>query len=253
MILTGLSMAGANVDGFILSFVLPYVKCDLKLSLAEQGTLNSVPFAGLVLTSYFWGFLLDTCGRKRIISLASFGGFVFSFLSGFVTNIYLLLLLRFLSGALWVGFLRNYWHFKNNQNFYCIRLAGVPAGVFAYISEFHTSKTAGRAVAYASMYSFGFLISCPLLLMLVIPMDWTWNILGLDFKPWRLFVVCFAIVNLLNGIIFAFLPESPKFLLTMNQKGKALQVLRRVYAFNTGKSPEVTFDSFILFGKYFHG
>lgn len=40
--------------------------------------------------------------------------------------------------------------------------------------------------------------------------------------------------------MFAFLPESPRFLIVINEKEKALQVLRRVYAFNTGQPEEVS-------------
>lgn len=40
------------------------------------------------------------------------------------------------------------------------------------------------------------------------------------------------------------LPESPKFLLAMDEKEKALQVLRRVYAFNTGLPQEVAIIRF---------
>lgn len=100
IILSGLSMAGSALDAFVLSYALPYVKCDLKLSITEQGILNSVPYLGIILTAYFWGFLLDTWGRTKVVSIACFGGFLFSFVSGFVTNTYLMILLRFLSGAM---------------------------------------------------------------------------------------------------------------------------------------------------------
>lgn len=75
--------------------------------------------------------------------------------------------------------------------------------------------------------------------MLIMPMDWTWHIFDIDFKPWRLYLICNSFVNLFNGIVFTILPESPKFLLLMGQKEKALEVLRRIYAFNTGQPKEV--------------
>lgn len=53
---------------------------------------------GIVSTSM--GFFVDIWGRQKVVSLASFGGFFFSFLSGFVTNTYLVILFRFLSGAM---------------------------------------------------------------------------------------------------------------------------------------------------------
>lgn len=99
-------------------------------------------------------------------------------------------------------------------------------------------------MAYAAiMLNFmGILLS--LMAMLIIPMDWTWQLFTMDFKPWRLFLISISLLNLWNGIIFAFLPESPKFLLALNQPEKALQVLRKIYAFNTGQSEEVNLGFF---------
>lgn len=119
-------------------------------------------------------------------------------------------------------------------------LAGSQAGAFSYISEFHTSKTAARAVACSSILLSGLAMFMSPLAMIIMPMDWTWHIFSLDFKPWRLFMVCISFINLWNGIVFAFLPESPRFLIVINEKEKALQVLRRVYAFNTGQPEEVS-------------
>lgn len=62
-----------------------------------------------------------------------------------------------------------------------------------------------------------------------------------ELKPWRLFLLCTSMVNLLNAILFSFLPESPKFLLAMNRKQEALEVLSRVYAVNTGDPKDVIF------------
>lgn len=88
--------------------------------------------------------------------------------------------------------------------------------------------------------------------MLILPLDWTWHISSLNFRPWRLFLICMSFVNLFNGIVFAFLPESPKFLLAINEREKALQVLRRVYAFNTGQPEEVIFCyNFLSFFQFF--
>lgn len=64
-----------------------------------------------------------------------------------------------------------------------------------------------------------------------------------ELKPWRLFLLCTSMVNLLNAILFSFLPESPKFLLAMNRKQEALEVLSRVYAVNTGDPKDVIFFS----------
>lgn len=91
---------GAALENVNISYVLPYAKCDLKLTLAEQGVLSSVSYIGMLSTAYFWGFLTDTMGRQKILCTAAFGGFFFSFISSFVTNTYGLIALRFLCGAL---------------------------------------------------------------------------------------------------------------------------------------------------------
>lgn len=100
IILTGLSILSAGLENVNISYVLPYAKCDLKLTLSEQAVLSSVSYIGMLSTAYFWGFLTDNIGRKKVLCAASFGGFFFSFISSFVTNTYVLIALRFLCGAL---------------------------------------------------------------------------------------------------------------------------------------------------------
>lgn len=100
IVLVGLSLMGATVENMNISIVMSYVKCDLKLTVHEQGVLSSISFLGTLLTSYFWGFLTDTWGRRKVLAVGALGGFIFSFPSGLVTNIYVLIVLRFLSGAM---------------------------------------------------------------------------------------------------------------------------------------------------------
>lgn len=91
---------GAALENINVSYILPFAKCDLKLTIAEQGILSSVSFLGIVSTSYFWGFLVDTLGRQRVLCVAALSGFCFSFVSAFATNTLVLIFLRFLAGAL---------------------------------------------------------------------------------------------------------------------------------------------------------
>lgn len=51
---------GVVVENVNIGFVLPYVRCEMDISTAEQGLLNSVGYIGIVLSSHFWGFLADT-------------------------------------------------------------------------------------------------------------------------------------------------------------------------------------------------
>lgn len=91
-----------------------------------------------------------------------------------------------------------------------------------------------------SIFINGELIHLALSAIFILPMDWAIELYPFEFKPWRLFLVINSLLNLWNAIVFYYLPESPKFLLAMNRKDEALNVLRRVYTINTGKDKEVT-------------
>lgn len=127
-------------------------------------------------------------------------------------------------------------------------VAGSTSAGYSYISEFHSTATAPRAAAFISFgLNCGWLSMSPIAI-LIIPMDWTFSLYFVDFKPWRLFMLCTSFINLLNAILAYLLPESPKFLLAMNRKDEALDVLKRVYAINTGNSKNVMqFDSVRMF------
>lgn len=83
-----------------MAFVLPLAKCELNISNMEQGAINAIAFAGVVLTSHFWGFLSDTWGRKKVLQLALGGGFIFSAISSFSVTSLMLLITRFLVGVM---------------------------------------------------------------------------------------------------------------------------------------------------------
>lgn len=93
--MTGSSILGAAIENVNISYIMPFAKCDLKLTIGQQGALSSMSFLATISTSFFWGFLADTWGRRKVMSVAAF----FSFLSGFMTNIHVLIVLRFFASA----------------------------------------------------------------------------------------------------------------------------------------------------------
>lgn len=127
------------------------------------------------------------------------------------------------------------------------RLAGSQAGAYSYVSEFHTNKLAPRAVAFCMICLNGLIIFTSIAAIIIIPLDFQWQIFFINFKSWRLYLICNSFINLFNGIVFKILPESPKFLLTIQRPEQALDVLKRVYAFNTGQSKEVIWFESTLF------
>lgn len=117
--------------------------------------------------------------------------------------------------------------------------SGLQASVFSYVSEFHTRETAPRAASFVSIFMPIIYLYASIIGYVLIPMNWSLNIFYIKFVPWRLFIIFNASVNALIAVAFLFLPETPKFLLTINEPDESLNVLRQMYETNMGKSKEV--------------
>lgn len=128
---------------------------------------------------------------------------------------------------------------------YCIltcSVSGVQAATYSYIGEFHSDDTRTRALSFVSVFMPVCFIYLPLLAYFIIPMQWKILIhtfTDLQISPWRLYLLCSSLLNGINLICLYKLPESPKFLLSINRKQSAMIVLKQMYAVNTGKDREV--------------
>lgn len=58
--------------------------------------------------------------------------------------------------------------------------------------------------------------------------------LFLDIYNWNVFLFLCALPSLVSGTAIIFMPESPKFLMSMGANDKAMEVFRKVYTLNTG-------------------
>lgn len=86
-------------------------------------------------------------------------------------------------------------------------------------------------IYYLSFYS--------ALAAIIIPLDFEFDAIFVTYKPWRFFIALVGSLNILSGLLIYFLlPESPKYLLARGQEEEALDILRYMYAKNTGKSPD---------------
>ncbi|XP_073828252.1 synaptic vesicle glycoprotein 2B-like [Musca autumnalis] len=222
--------AGAVLNNVILesvgmSFALPVVACDLDLSYQEQGILGAICFLGIIISSHFWGLLADTMGRKRIMMPTLLMGFVVTLISSFSINFTMMVILRFLSG---------------------IFISGSSATIYAYVGEFNCEKQRNRAVLYASFIAAFSAIFFPLLAWIFINQEWQFEVplLDITYKPWRLFFVACGVSGFVCGIIFHYLPESPKFLLGANRHDEALEVLRYMHQKNIKSNKKLQNDTF---------
>lgn len=81
----------------------------------------------------------------------------------------------------------------------------------------------------------------PLLAWAIIPMQWEFYIFNhMKISPWRIYLLFSSLLNGLNFIFLYQMPESPKFLLSMNRKAETINVLRKMYSVNMNCDKQVT-------------
>ncbi|KIC79527.1 MFS transporter, partial [Pseudomonas sp. C5pp] len=111
----------------LLSIALPVIRQDLGLSINEAGALATATLLGIGASSILTGWYSDNFGRRNalIASLAIFGSLTSAI--AYAHDLYLLLLLRFLSG---------------------LGLGGVWSIVSAYIVETWPPQQRARATSF---------------------------------------------------------------------------------------------------------
>lgn len=107
MIVVGLSVFANITENLGLSLVLPLIKCELNLTIAEESLLNTVCFFGIFLGTHFWGFLADKVGRQKVLQTVLGGCGIFGFLAAFSPSFHIFMALRFVDGLLYVQYNKN--------------------------------------------------------------------------------------------------------------------------------------------------
>jgi MFS family permease len=130
--------------------VFPAAQCDLSLTLDNKGFLNAITYIGMISSAFIWGFLCDTLGRKKLLSIGLFLDSVFVLLSASSQNVTILILSKFLGGFI---------------------INGPFAALTTYLSEFHCAKHRARIqMMLGIVFSAGNVI-LPLLAWAVLPID----------------------------------------------------------------------------------
>lgn len=73
--------------------------------------------------------------------------------------------------------------------------------------------------------------------ILTLNQEWSFNLdfIGLTYRPWRLFLVLCGLPDLMcAGILYFFVPESPKFTFSQGDEAATLKILQQMYNMNTG-------------------
>ncbi|XP_028129872.1 synaptic vesicle glycoprotein 2B isoform X2 [Diabrotica virgifera virgifera] len=193
-----------------MSYIFAPAQCDLNLSLQDKGMIS---------TSFVWGFLLDTFGRRKFMIYGYFLDAIVVFLSSCSQSIEMLMLSKFLGGVI---------------------INGPFAAMTTYLGEFHSAQYRSKIqLVKGALVSVGQLV-LPLLAWGIVPLPVDWSLFNglIHFHSWNLYLFVCGLFPLASAVIFCFLPESPKFLMTIGENEKAMKVLQKVYSINTGKRPE---------------
>ncbi|KAL3279274.1 hypothetical protein HHI36_016783 [Cryptolaemus montrouzieri] len=157
-------------------------------------------------------------GRKQPLIVGFLLDGIFVLLSGLSQNAIFLMVMKFFG-----GFIMN----------------GPYAALTSYLSELHEAKYRSKVPIYTGLCVSVGTIYLPLLASFVLPMNFKAILADyLVLHSWSLFLLLNALPALMGGFIFFFLPESPKFLMSMGKNEQALKVFQIIYSINTGNPKE---------------
>ncbi|RVE46547.1 hypothetical protein evm_008782 [Chilo suppressalis] len=211
LLTSGLILLNVSMESVGMSYVVTAAECDLGLTSEYKGLVTAAAFIGIISTSFLWGYLGDRLGRRAVMLPAMIASAFFSIASSFSTNVWMLLILRVLTGCL---------------------VSASSATVYAYLGEMHTNTRRASAIAWGSVFiSFSF-ITLPGLAWLIIPGKWSFAFGGLTVVPWRAFIWSWCAPGLVAAALLLVLPESPRYLLSSKGPDAALPVLAKMYAWN---------------------
>ncbi|XP_046998602.1 synaptic vesicle glycoprotein 2C-like [Schistocerca americana] len=205
-------------DTTTMAYILPVAQCDLGLTNLDKGGLNAITYAGMITSAFMWGGLSDTLGRQRLLRISLIVDGLLALASAFAVQLWAMFLLRYL-----VGF----------------TVCGPYAMLMSFLAEFHSTKYRSRCIMFTGIgvATANYLI--PSFALALLTQTWGLEVgSGLVLKPWNVFIMACSLPALLAGSLMSFFPETPKFLMSKGRNGEALAVFHKVYALNTGRSPD---------------
>lgn len=217
VILGGLLYAYAGISVTSLAFVLPSAQCDFGMTSADKGWLNAAPMLGMVFGSYFWGCLADTQGRKITLIVALTVDGLCGIASSVAQFYSVFLALRFING---------------------FAVTGTLGICFPYLGEFQPTAYREKVLCWLEVFWTGGIIMLPAVAWLLIPLQLRIETSFFLYSSWNLFVTLVSVPSLLLALWMLRFPESPKFLFECGEYDQALDILRMIFSYNTGKDVE---------------
>ncbi|XP_034828784.2 putative transporter svop-1 isoform X2 [Maniola hyperantus] len=212
-------ITGMVFEVMSVAYLVPASACELNTTVSQQGLMAGMPLLGIIATSHFWGYLADTKGRRKILALCMILAFLAGGASALSPDWIVFSVLKFLSSA---------------------AVSGTYALAVSLLSECTPQNR--RSVLVAST-STTYLAASGVMAVLCIPvlqLSFSYDIplLGITFTPWRLLNIIFAMPCAIGAIGVYISYESPRYLLSIGEDYKAMEVLKRFFVINSGKSAD---------------
>eukprot|EP00753_Platysulcus_tardus_P018623 PLAT6977.1.p1 GENE.PLAT6977.1~~PLAT6977.1.p1 ORF type:complete len:559 (+),score=141.83 PLAT6977.1:55-1731(+) len=192
------------METMLLTFLLPAVQCEWDLDSTMTASIATAVFIGMLAGSALWGAAADRIGRRRVYLLSNLLTGVAGLASAASTGGWMLLLLRVVVG---------------------VGISGSHVA-FTLYSEFLTPAKRGKQLLYMELFwGFGSIVE-GLIAWLVLPVS-----------GWRMLLIVSAMPFVILSALYAFVPESPRYLMSKDRGNEALAVLRQVAAQHKQRLP----------------
>ncbi|KAM3956303.1 synaptic vesicle glycoprotein 2A [Aphomia sociella] len=211
------TLQAMGMDLFGTSFVVAAAVCDLELSMQQRALLTAVPLVGVVAGAQLWGYISDTKGRRLTLVLSMSFGFVFATLSSFAPDWKTMAVLKLISST-----------FTSASN----------SAAYTLLGESCPVRVRGRAMLLCTCLLMCSQAVVAVLAYPILPLEFSYwiDFLGIYYRPWRLLALVMSIPCAATACLLQLFHESPKFLTTKGKYDEALNVLKSIYASNTGKN-----------------
>ncbi|PZC82776.1 hypothetical protein B5X24_HaOG209874 [Helicoverpa armigera] len=213
------TLQAMGMDMFGTSFVVAAAVCDLELTLQQRALLTAMPLLGVVAGAQLWGYVSDTKGRRLTLVLSMSIGFVFAALSSLSPNWQTMAVLKLISST-----------FTSASN----------SGAYTLLGESCSERARGRAMLLCTCALMCSQATVAVFAYPILPLGFAYHIdfLGITYRPWRLLALVMSLPCAATACLLQLFHESPKFLVSHGRLDEALDVLKSIYATNTGNEAD---------------